>query len=83
MYLGCLVTHSASPSPEEIASVNTAGVTDDIVQEALNQVMTNYSKLGASDQVAKGVDLLAQLNAELARPVVRFAPRCVKPCCSA
>ncbi len=65
MYLGCLLTNSASPSPEEIASVNTAGATDEIIHEALQQVTTTYKELGASDQVAKGVELLAMLKAEL------------------
>jgi hypothetical protein len=45
--------------------VNTAGATDDIVQVALHQVTTKYRDLGASDQVGKGVDLLALMNAEL------------------
>jgi hypothetical protein len=65
MYLGCLLTNSASPSAEEIASVNSAGATDDIVQKALKRVMDTYDNLGASDQVAKGVVLLAALKMEL------------------
>jgi hypothetical protein len=65
MYATALLTKSPYPSTNKIAACDMAGLTADLLKKATTQVQTAYAKLGSSDQVAKGTELLAALQAEL------------------
>ena len=64
MHLAFLATGKANPTPDDVASIPMSSITEDMLGEAVNGVYRVYKKLGASDQVAKGVELLDHLKAE-------------------
>ncbi len=70
MYAACVVTGKDSPAVADISVINAGVVTEQVLSEAVQRVRAAYTSLGASDQVAKGTDLL-QLKVELAE---RFPP---------
>jgi hypothetical protein len=55
----------SAPTAQDIAAISASSVTEQILNEAIISVHDSYKALGASDQVAKGVDLLAQLKNKL------------------
>jgi hypothetical protein len=65
MYLSCLITDSASPSPAQLAGINVSSISDEMVTEARQVVFETYAKVGATDQTAKGTELLAALKGQL------------------
>jgi hypothetical protein len=58
-----------APTPAEIATLPLASVTDDEILKSKDRVLKQYQALGASDQAAKGVDLVGALKKDL---VTRF-----------
>jgi AIPR protein len=64
MHLAFLATGKAVPAPDDIASIPMSSITEARLGEAVNFVYWVYQKLGASDQVAKGVEFLDYLKAE-------------------
>jgi len=67
MYLASLATGKPVPTRDEIAAISLSSITDAMLTESVKRVYELYKNLGASDQVAKGVDLLEQLKSELER----------------
>jgi hypothetical protein len=71
MDVACTAIGRASPTPLEIATLAVSGITNDAISAAKVRVLQMYQDLGATDQTAKGPDLIARLNASL---VARFPP---------
>ena len=67
MYLASVATGKAVPTPEDIAAISVSSITEDMLAESVRCAYEAYKDLGASDLVAKGVDLLEQLKSGLAR----------------
>lgn len=60
--LGREATHELTPSPEGIASVDLATITDDLIASAYRRVARTYRTLGGTDTVAKGSELTRRLK---------------------
>ena len=58
--------YNSEPTPTQIATLVGRAVTEAQLEVAYQLVKTEYQSLGASDQVAKGTDLLAQVKERLA-----------------
>lgn len=71
MYSASLATQMAAPSPAQVASISIGCLTETLLGEAIEGASYAYRKLGASDTVAKGTDLVAKIRATL---TTRFAP---------
>ena len=54
-----------TPTPQEIANLTPSSLADDEIRSTQARVLKLYKDLGATDQVAKGIDLLRQVKAEL------------------
>jgi hypothetical protein len=63
-----LARHNDDPDAEGISKIDPAEISDDLLREGTKVVRTEYQKLGATDQIAKGPDLkkAVRLQAELA-----------------
>jgi hypothetical protein len=64
-YVAMMVSVKLVEAKEEISNklalIPAIIISDEILKEALNEVLAKYNELGASDQVAKGSVLAAQL----------------------
>ncbi len=65
MYLSCLLAGKAVPGAQEIAAIMVPTATATMLGEAISSVDKEYAALGASDQVAKGVDLVTKVKEKL------------------
>ena len=65
MHAAACLAGSKTPTAAELASVKVASITDAVLDKSIDAVRAVYDKLGASDQVAKGPDLVATLKATL------------------
>jgi hypothetical protein len=70
MVIGSLVTAKPHPVSGDLVTVADTSLTQPVFEDALKLVSAEYKKLGATDQVAKGPELLKviekRLNAKLA-----------------
>ncbi len=68
-YVAMAVCHEAlsmcDPIPTQISTLAVKGITDAQMEAAYQLVKTEYHVLGASDQVAKGTELLAKVKKRL------------------
>jgi hypothetical protein len=75
MVVVCLKTKSSRPQPKRIATIDLSTIDDALSSEALNIVYPIYMKLGGTNTVAKGTQLVQQVKAEMER---RFPKRKAK-----
>ncbi len=47
--------------PSKLSAIPSINVTQDLLSESLNRVLQEFNELGATDQVAKGSELVAKL----------------------
>ena len=66
-YAAWVLAGTVDPSADDIARVDQSKITDTLVNSAADVVYQEYTKLGATDQVAKGPELkkIVRLQAEL------------------
>lgn len=66
-YAAWVLAGTVDPSADDIAKVDQSKITDILVNAAADVVYQEYTKLGATDQVAKGPELkkIVRLQAEL------------------
>ena len=69
--VACEVTKSADPSDETIAGIDINAVSDELLRKCYKRVWTKYEKLGKSDSVSKGIDLLKKLRTDIKRRCAR------------
>ena len=62
MYVVYRLSGKWRPSAAEIAGLDPEQVTDDRIRDALEAVKTLYEKLGGTDRVAKGTELLKEVR---------------------
>lgn len=62
MYLAALLCGKAAPIPLDISNIIITSMTDAMLDESIAAVQEQYNALGASDQTAKGTDLLAKVK---------------------
>jgi hypothetical protein len=65
MDAACTAVGKAAPSPQELATVAVAAITDDAITAAKDRVLKRYNALGPTDQIAKGTDLVERVKADL------------------
>jgi len=66
MMIGVKLVEGKSNIADKLAQIPTIAIADEVLKEALESVLEKYNNLGASDQVAKGAVLVAQLlNSDL------------------
>ena len=67
-YLGMMAAmklcKTPKPSAEKIAALDVTSVTDAVLEPCLVEVTALYQKLGGTDRVAKGTELVGQLRSE-------------------
>lgn len=61
MMVGLKLVEEKSNIADKLAQIPTIVIGDEVLKEALELVLDKYNNLGASDQVAKGAGLVAQL----------------------
>ena len=61
MMISLKLVEEKSNIVDNLAKIPTIDITDEVLKEALESVLDKYNNLGASDQVAKGSELVAQL----------------------
>ena len=64
-YLASLLCRKAIPAIQEIANIPLATVSESMLDESVAAVQEDYKTLGASDQTAKGTELIAKIKAKL------------------
>lgn len=62
MNAAAMLSCSAKPSSAAIAKIDLAAITPAIIQSSISEVVPLYQDLGASDQVAKGKEMLLHLK---------------------
>lgn len=62
-YLVWILAKSISPSAANIGALSTADLSESAITQATNVVMSEYGKLGSTDQAAKGPELKKNLTA--------------------
>jgi hypothetical protein len=67
MYVAAHLTKKASPEPADVSKIKLADITEEVVELSLKAVDPLYKARGASDRVAKGTELLADLKKTLAK----------------
>lgn len=55
------MTKTVQPTPAKIGALSTAEITEAQIKASTDLVLAEYSRLGSSDQVAKGTDLKAAM----------------------
>jgi hypothetical protein len=70
-----IVAGTEAPTPGEVAGLEVEAFTDSVLERALQIVEARYKELGATDQVSKGPELVADLKRRIAQ-VVRGTPGC-------
>jgi hypothetical protein len=61
MIVSVKLTGAKETISDKLAHIPAITITDEVLEEALNEVLEKYNELGASDQVAKGSLLTSQL----------------------
>ncbi|MCC6367514.1 MAG: AIPR family protein [Bryobacterales bacterium] len=61
----CTALAKANPTPQDVGGLSAATITDDAIVAAMNRVLGLYRALGATDQTAKGPELVTRVKAEL------------------
>lgn len=74
MLLALRLTRRPVPTVENVADIDLAEVTENLVLTCINEVSTHYSELGATDQVAKGSELTKRVF-EAYKTTVKSTPR--------
>ena len=62
MYAAALLANKAAPSITDLAAISVEAITNQTLEESFSAVKAIYDELGASDQVAKGTQLLSKLK---------------------
>lgn len=65
MHVAASLVKKAKPTIKELAGIKVDALTDEVLQASFNDVKVIYDGLGASDQIAKGTQLLSRLKQEL------------------
>lgn len=65
MYVACRLTTKAHPTKKDLAAIKPEEISNEIIEECVKIVRSEYESFGASDKVAKGSALLAQLQKKL------------------
>jgi hypothetical protein len=65
MYVACRLTDKAHPTKNDLAEIKPEAIDSTMIEECVKIVRPEYESLGASDKVAKGSALLAQLQKRL------------------
>lgn len=65
MAVSRMVQKSPGGTPVPLSSIDVEQIPDDTLKEALSMVSQIYEKLGATDKVAKGTDMVTELKAAL------------------
>jgi len=65
MDVACTALGKAAPTPAEIAAMQLTLVTDAFILAAKDRVLKQYQALGASDQAAKGTELIEKLKLDV------------------
>ena len=60
MFVTCLLTNNAKPTPDEIASIDISKLNDDIVKVAVEDVYIIYDAMGGTNAVAKGTEFVSE-----------------------
>jgi len=74
MDAACTAIEKASPTPQDVGALTVATITDDAIVAAMSRVLGHYRELGATDQTAKGPDLVSRVEADLARRLAGAHP---------
>lgn len=74
-YLVWILTKTVSPSPSNIGALSTADVNDFAITEATNVVLSEYKKLGSTDQAAKGPELKKNLTVIASTTIASATPK--------
>jgi hypothetical protein len=67
MVVSCLVTNSPRPTPVRLGRLDVSTIDESAMADALRIVRPIYNRLGATDKVAKGTELLRRLKRKLAK----------------
>jgi hypothetical protein len=71
MVVACILTGAKKPTPAEVTAMDADNISESVVKRALNIVQPIYTQLGASDQVAKGSDLVKEVKTNLPKARIR------------
>ena len=71
MTAACLATKANKPTPNRLSKIDVSAMTDSLMTDALGIVRPIYKRLGATDKVAKGTELLHRLKRKLERDLVK------------
>jgi hypothetical protein len=72
MHVSICLLEKLTPSSEELASIETETITDNILNSSFESVKSIYDELGATDTVAKGPYLLTRMKQSLAERFQNF-----------
>ena len=70
-YLACYLTEQVEITQEKLLEIDTAAINNDMTKKGFDKVWKKYDKLGGTDTVARGPDLIKQLKADLRRQHTR------------
>ncbi|EKO39501.1 MAG: AIPR protein [Solidesulfovibrio magneticus str. Maddingley MBC34] len=65
MHASAVLSKKQSPNISDLLAIGDSSLTDEVLASSLTSVKELYETLGASDQVAKGTQLLADLKSKL------------------
>ena len=65
MVVACFATESAKPSPKQVAEIDIATISDEMLKSALSDVQEIYDSLGSTEKAAKGPEPLTKLKEKL------------------
>jgi hypothetical protein len=65
MYTALLAAGKLSPSSSEFAQMSALDIDEALISTSATRVLTIYKRMGASDQVAKGPDFLAEIKKDI------------------
>ncbi len=60
MFVTCLLTNNAKPTPDEIASIEISKLDDDLIKVAIEDVYIIYDAMGGTNAVAKGTEFVLE-----------------------
>jgi len=75
MVATALAARSEAPKPPTVAALHVDSFNEAILADALAIVSARYNELGASDQIAKGPELVARLRTDLSMKLSRSTKR--------
>lgn len=74
MTASCLATNSPRPSNVRLGRLDMSKIDDSLIKEALRIVRPIYNRLGATDKVAKGTEMVRRLKKKLERDLPKAKP---------